>query len=584
MTDSARSDFTLASVPPVTSRSLGASVQHWSSAVLVIVALSLLGSVLLVYQNARPDTPILEQSTMGQLALWMAGQSGEEAPVSWLGQIARQQAVAQGVDRLDEAVVIGWMQTLLVTFTALLMVAGVAGLAGVLMNKQWGGLLLALTLLGMILLLFIIPPRVDAFTLPNLMLGMAALIVAILLGRRHLSKLVAFITLLASIVLVWQSLKAFGNATGYHIALPEAAWSVQTYESVDLALQAVADGTVPAAILDGDEVESLVGLASAEPNPAYPGLRILDDLNTDVRHLGFVIEPVLPGRLAVVARETDVNRWSGLSDLTGQTIGTYAGSFAYERYLAVPRELELVDLRITNDLNMPHLQSIAQALLQPARRNGELLLARILANAGLFTWSEAAFGFVVGALLGFGLGTLFAHSRLLERGLLPYVVASQTVPILAVAPMVVIWIGQAGIDMRVAVAVISAYLTFFPVTINTLRGLTSPNPMAIELMQSYAADQWTTLWKLRFPAALPYIFTALKVSATASVVGAIIGELPSGIRDGLGGAILNFNQYYTSDPAKLWASIFIAALVGIVFFMIVTIAERAVLGRRALAE
>jgi NitT/TauT family transport system permease protein len=93
-------------------------------------------------------------------------------------------------------------------------------------------------------------------------------------------------------------------------------------------------------------------------------------------------------------------------------------------------------------------------------------------------------------------------------------------------------------------------------------------------MRSYAASRWQTLWKLRFPAALPYIFTALKVSATASVVGAIIGELPSGIRDGLGGAILNFNQYYITGPEKLWASILITAVVGIAFYLIIIALER----------
>ena len=155
---------------------------------------------------------------------------------------------------------------------------------------------------------------------------------------------------------------------------------------------------------------------------------------------------------------------------------------------------------------------IAEAFLQPARRNGELLLLRILTDAGIYTFSEAIFGFVFGAVLGFILGTVFAHSRLMERGLLPYVVASQTVPILAIAPMVVIWLG-AG---QLSVAVIAAYLTFFPVTINTLRGMQSPAAEQVELMRSYAASRWTIMWKLRLPAALPYIFTALKVSATAS--------------------------------------------------------------------
>jgi NitT/TauT family transport system permease protein len=136
--------------------------------------------------------------------------------------------------------------------------------------------------------------------------------------------------------------------------------------------------------------------------------------------------------------------------------------------------------------------------------------------------------------------------------------------------MVVIWLGAGPIS----VAVISAYLTFFPVTINTLRGLRSPHPTVLELMQSYAATRREILVKVRLPAALPYIFTALKISATASVVGAIIGELPSSIRDGLGRAILDFSSDYSlvSTP-KLWATIMMAASVGIVSFVIVNVVE-----------
>ena len=127
------------------------------------------------------------------------------------------------------------------------------------------------------------------------------------------------------------------------------------------------------------------------------------------------------------------------------------------------------------------------------------------------------------------LAILFAHSSLLQRGLLPYVVASQTVPILAIAPMVVIWMSRAGRSSW-SVPMIAAYLTFFPVAIYTLRGLTSVPQTSLELMQTYAASRWEILIKLRLPNALPQIFTALKISATASVVGAIIGELPSGFR------------------------------------------------------
>jgi NitT/TauT family transport system permease protein len=225
-----------------------------------------------------------------------------------------------------------------------------------------------------------------------------------------------------------------------------------------------------------------------------------------------------------------------------------------------------------SDITLPHLSTIAGAFAEESRRNGPPL-GLFLAEAALFTFQGALLGFLIGALLGFVLGTLFAHVPLLERGLVPFVVASQTVPILAIAPMVVIWLSGSWLT----VPVIAAYLTFFPVTINTLRGMRSPDPRALELMRSYAASTWDTLWKLRFPAALPAIFTALKISATSSVVGAIIAELPAGVQKGLGGAILNFNQYYITGPERLWAAIIMAAAVGIGFFVLVSLTERMVL-------
>ncbi|HEV8468511.1 MAG TPA: ABC transporter permease [Candidatus Limnocylindria bacterium] len=236
--------------------------------------------------------------------------------------------------------------------------------------------------------------------------------------------------------------------------------------------------------------------------------------------------------------------------------------------------------RIANDLNMPHIWDIAASFAEPAQRNGPPL-GLVLADAAVFTLREAFGGFVFGAILGLALAIVFVHSLLLERALVPYVVASQTVPIIAIAPVVVIWL-QAG---WLSVAVISAYLTFFPVTIAGIRGLRSADPRALELMRSYAASPFDVLRKVRLPAAAPYLFAALKVAATASVVGAIIGELPSGIRDGLGGAILNFNQYYVSGPPKLWAAIIVAAVVGFGFFTVVRVAEALLLrGRMRTSE
>ncbi len=229
---------------------------------------------------------------------------------------------------------------------------------------------------------------------------------------------------------------------------------------------------------------------------------------------------------------------------------------------------------VVDDTSMPHIHDVLRALfLHPTSGTGDILLVQLLRAVG-FTAKEAAVGFALGASVGFLLGVLMSLSRLLQRGLLPYVVASQTVPILVVAPIVVVYLGSLHVAAWFSVAVIAAYLTFFPVTINTLRGLRSTDPTALELMRSYAAGGWSVLWKLRVPAALPYIFSALRVSATASVVGAIIGEAPSSIQGGLGGAIVNFNQYYTLNPQNLWATNLIAALLGIAFFLVVVGAER----------
>ncbi|MBL8132023.1 MAG: ABC transporter permease [Anaerolineae bacterium] len=238
-----------------------------------------------------------------------------------------------------------------------------------------------------------------------------------------------------------------------------------------------------------------------------------------------------------------------------------------------------IDLSLFNDTQLPHLGDILGAFSEPSQRNGPPLYAMLLENA-LYTLWAAVRGFVIGGVIGFALAILFAHSRLLQRGLLPYVVASQTVPILAIAPMVVIWMGRAG-ALEWSVPIIAAYLTFFPVTIYTLRGLTSIPSTALELMQSYAAGWWDILIKLRLPNALPQIFTALKISATASVVGAIIGELPSGIQTGLGIAILNFSRYYNQSPPRLFATILMAGLLGILFFAVIAGIERLVVRWRA---
>lgn len=221
---------------------------------------------------------------------------------------------------------------------------------------------------------------------------------------------------------------------------------------------------------------------------------------------------------------------------------------------------------------MPHTWDIVGALFQPAQRNGPPLLWVEL-KAAFLTLREALVGFLIGGMVGFGLGVLFVRSATAERAFMPYVVASQTVPIIAIAPMVVVWGGRLAVPQWLTVSIIAAYLTFFPVVINTVRGLRSPEATSMELMRSYASTPNETLWKVQVPAALPYIFTALKVSAAASVIGAIVGELPAGFRGGLGRDLLQFSQQFTAAPQKLFAAVIIAGLAGILFVGVVTLAE-----------
>ena len=245
---------------------------------------------------------------------------------------------------------------------------------------------------------------------------------------------------------------------------------------------------------------------------------------------------------------------------------------AWELYKLVWGALGWTEPVNPSNVVMPHTWDMIGELFEPIRRGGNVLILELLTRS-FWTLREAVVGFLIGGLFGFSLGVLFVRSTMAERAFMPYVVASQTVPILAIAPMVVVWGGRLSIPQWLSVSIISAYLTFFPVAINTLRGLRSPDPTALELMRSYAAKPNEVLWKLQVPSALPYIFTALKVSATASVVGALIGELPAGFQDGLGRALLQFSQQFAVRSTALYSTVIITALVGILFVGAVTFVE-----------
>ena len=215
------------------------------------------------------------------------------------------------------------------------------------------------------------------------------------------------------------------------------------------------------------------------------------------------------------------------------------------------------------DVKLPHTWVIALEF-GAADANGMTTLQRLI-GAALFTLRNAAIGFTLGSLLGLSLAILLVHVRLLERSLVPIIVASQTIPIIAIAPLIVIglkadWFG---------VAIVSTYLTFFPVTIAALRGLRAYDPRALELMRSYAASRRAILRKLRLPASRPYLFTGFRIAAPAAVVGAIVGELPSLIQDGLARQIITGMQYYSLNAAFLWAAIVMSAVLGIGVYVLV---------------
>ena len=193
------------------------------------------------------------------------------------------------------------------------------------------------------------------------------------------------------------------------------------------------------------------------------------------------------------------------------------------------------------------------------------------------TGYEALLGLVSGTLLGVGIATVFVHSRPLEYAFLPFVVASQTVPVIALAPIV---LSILGITLSAKV-VISAYLAFFSVTVSVVKGFKSTDPLAYELMRSYAANRWQIYWKLRFPVALPFLFTGLKIAASASLVGAIIAELPFGSTTGLGARLLAASTY--EQTIVLWSTMLAASAMGLAAFGAISLAERLVVKRRPAA-
>ncbi len=223
----------------------------------------------------------------------------------------------------------------------------------------------------------------------------------------------------------------------------------------------------------------------------------------------------------------------------------------------------------TDDLSMPHVWTILGRFHDPELRGNSRTVGQVVLEGVWYTLRVSMAGFVVGVLVGLALAVVMQRFRLAERSLLPYVILSQTVPLIALAPLVVGWGGQLQVfghqwQPWMSVAVISSYLAFFPVAVGALRGLQSPSSASVELMDSYAASHWQSLRRLRFPAGVPYLVPALKLGAAAAVVGAIVAEISTGTRGGIGRLIIEYSREATSDPAKVYTAIVGAAALGLV--------------------
>jgi NitT/TauT family transport system permease protein len=207
---------------------------------------------------------------------------------------------------------------------------------------------------------------------------------------------------------------------------------------------------------------------------------------------------------------------------------------------------------------------------------------RSLVYHGWITLSATLLGFAMGTAMGILLAVGIIHNRAMDMSVMPWAIASQTIPILAIAPMIIVVLNSVGLQGLVPKAIISAYLSFFPVVVGMVKGLRSPDQMQLDLLQTYHASRSEVFWKLRLPSSMPYLFTSLKVGMAASLVGAIVGELPTGAVAGLGARLLSGSYY--GQTVQIWAALFAAAVVAAGMVMLIGLLERNTLKRMGMAR
>lgn len=272
---------------------------------------------------------------------------------------------------------------------------------------------------------------------------------------------------------------------------------------------------------------------------------------------------------------------SRIVPVTSVIVAIFAIWYVATVYLNTPFQKDMYERQEQTDVSMVNLIKDTMAQERPVLPaphqvateiynttvTKKITSKRSLIYHSWITLSTALLGFALGTLLGIVLAVSIVHNRALDKSLMPWIIASQTIPILAIAPMIIVVLNSIGIQGLLPKAMISTYLSFFPVAVGMVKGLRSPEISHIDLMRTYNASAWDTLIKLRLPASMPYLFTSMKVAIAIAVVGAIVGELPTGAVAGLGARLLAGSYY--GQTVQIWsalimASVLAATLVGLV--------------------
>jgi NitT/TauT family transport system permease protein len=256
-----------------------------------------------------------------------------------------------------------------------------------------------------------------------------------------------------------------------------------------------------------------------------------------------------------------------------------------ERYEKAGIEWQMEDLvRDTMALDRPILPAPHQIAIEIWQTTVEKKITskRSLIYHGGITLSSTILGFLMGTVLGIGLAVSIVENRAMDKSLMPWIITSQTIPILAIAPMIIVVLNSVGLTGLLPKALISTYLSFFPVVVGMVKGLRSPDPMHIDLMRTYKASRMQLFWKLRLPASVPFLFASMKVAIAISLVGAIVGELPTGAIAGLGARLLAGSYY--GQTIQIWSALISAACMAAILISIVGIISHITLKRMGLQQ